>query len=113
MPKKRQNKKSSAPEAIGIAMLSIGSALGIWHAFNSSPTVVSELGPTHQHVARNGMILSLLGIFALAGGTALVYEKKGYPAAIVTAGVGIAMYSWYNWILEVGSNKSVESTQIM
>ena len=81
---------------IGLALLGISSAFGIWSALNTSPVGTVQFATSNPTVAYQGMNWGLGVILALSAGVGLYYGKKGAIAALTTAGTGVWMWIWYD-----------------
>lgn len=85
---------------LGVALLGIGTAFGIWSATNTSPVGTVEFGKTRPDIAYAGMLAGagLIGLTSL--GIALYYGRPGYPAAAATGLTGIGLFAWYHHLLQ-------------
>ena len=88
---------------IGIALLGITGAFGVWSAMNTSPVGTVQFGKDNPKVAYQGMNLGLAVIGAMAGGIALHYGKSGIPAALATGLTGAGLWVWYHHMLRKGT----------
>lgn len=85
---------------IGLALLGISSAFGIWSALNTSPVGTVQFAINNPRVAYQGMDWGLGVILALSAGVGLYYGKKGAIAAVTTAATGIGMWMWYDRLIK-------------
>ena len=93
---------------IGLALLGISSAFGIWSALNTSPVGTVQFAINNPKVAYQGMNWGLGVILALSAGVALYYGKKGAIAAGTTAATGVGMWMWYDRLIK--ENAIIESS---
>lgn len=92
---------------IGLLILGITGAFGIWSSLQTSPTglfkfVAKDEDKQTEKVARDAMKIALAIIILLAIGILLVYKKDGRAAAIGTVAAGILLYAYYYWLLGEG-----------
>lgn len=90
-------------EDIGLILLGVGSAFGVWSAMNTSPVGTVEFGQTNPGIAQQGMTAGLVVILGLAAGIFSLYGKKGTIAAAATGITGVALYAWYAQLLASGA----------
>lgn len=91
MPNKKQD--------IGLVLLGVGSSFGVWSALNTSPVGMVQFGNTNPEVAWQGMGLGLATIVGMAAGIWLVYGEKGKTAAIATGATGVALFTYYAYLI--------------
>jgi hypothetical protein len=87
-------------EEVGLTLLGVGAAFGIWSATNTSPVGTVEFATSRPEVAKAGMVVGLCAIGAVAGGIGLVYRKKGTVAAVATGLTGVALFLWYRYLIQ-------------
>ena len=87
-------------EDVGLALLSISSAFGIWSAMNTSPVGMVSFAASNPKVAYAGMNTGLAMILAISAGLALLYGKHGYIAAGTSAATGVGLWVWYDHLLK-------------
>jgi hypothetical protein len=85
---------------IGIALLGITSAFGIWSAMNTSPVGMVKFAVDRPDVTYRGMNIGLLLILALSAGIGLYYKRQGAAAAITTAATGAGLWLWYDHLIK-------------
>jgi hypothetical protein len=85
---------------VGLALLGISSAFGIWSALNTSPVGTVQFAVSNPKVAYQGMNWGLGVILALSAGVGLYYGQKGAIAAITTAATGVGMWVWYDNLIK-------------
>jgi len=87
-------------EEIGIGLLGMTSAWGIWSATNSSPFTVLKFGTNGDYdKLKLGMNVGLAAILATAVGIKLLYKEKGSIPAIATGATGIGLWLWYHYLI--------------
>jgi len=85
---------------IGIALLGVTSAFGIWSAMNTSPVGVVAFAADHPGITYRGMNVGLVLIGILSAGIALYYKQKGTAAAAATAATGVGLWLWYDHLIK-------------
>jgi hypothetical protein len=87
---------------VGLALIGIGSAFGIFGSMNISPLDVANFAgdPVKLNMMYTGMGISLAIILASAAGIAMYYKKRGYAAAAFTASTGLFMWAWYDKMIK-------------
>lgn len=85
---------------IGIALLGVTSAFGIWSAMNTSPVGMVTFAVERPEVTYRGMNVGLVLIGILSAGIALYYKRKGMAAAISTAATGVGLWLWYDHLIK-------------
>jgi hypothetical protein len=85
---------------LGILLLGVTGAFGVWSATNTSPVGTVQFGKTRPDVAYSGMNVGLGLIEAMALGIALHYGKDGLPAAVATAATGGVLWLWYHHLIQ-------------
>ncbi len=93
------------PEAIGLGLLGVGTAFGIWSSMQTSPAglykfVVLEGNEEVERTAREAMNLGAIAIIAVAGGLLIVFGAEAVPAAVLAMLTGGFLYRYYEGILE-------------
>lgn len=94
--------RTNGKQDIGLALLGVGSAFGIFSSLNTSPVGLVSFGidPEKINVTYSGLNMSLAIILMSAAGIGLYYKQKGYAAAAVTAITGIGMWVWYDHLIK-------------
>lgn len=90
-------------EEIGLALLGVSSALGVWSSLNTSPLGTVSFSQNNPEVAFTSMNLSLVVILGLGAGISMLYGEKGLAPGIATAVTGVGLYLWYLTLLQ-GNN---------
>lgn len=93
---------------IGLLILGVTGAFGIWSSLQTSPTglfkfVAKDKDEQTERVARDAMKIALALIILMAAGLLLVYKRAGLAAAIGTIISGIGLYIYYDWLLKEGT----------
>jgi hypothetical protein len=85
---------------LGILLLGVTGAFGVWSATNTSPVGTVQFGKTRPDIAYQGMNVgaALIGLMSL--GIALHYGREGYPAAAATGLTGAALWLWYHHMIQ-------------
>lgn len=101
------NGKRRAKMDIGLLILGVTGAFGIWSSLQTSPTglwkfVAKDKDSQTERVARDAMVLALGLIGAMSAGLYLVYGRRGVAASIGTMASGIGLYAYYDWLLKQG-----------
>jgi hypothetical protein len=97
--------RTNGKQDVGLALLGVGSAFGIFSSLNTSPVGLVSFGtdPEKLSVTYAGLNTSLVIILASAAGIGLYYKEKGYAAAAATAATGIGMWLWYDHLIKTHS----------
>ena len=66
---------------------------------NTSPVGTVEFGVSNPEIMWQGMGVGLATILAMALGIGLLYGKKGQIAAWTTGLTGVALFSWYAYLV--------------
>jgi hypothetical protein len=85
---------------LGILLLGVTGAFGVWSATNTSPVGTVQFGKTRPDIAYSGMNVGLALIEAMALGIGLHYKKEGLPAALATGATGAVLWLWYHHLIQ-------------
>jgi len=86
-------------EDIGLILLGVTGAFGVWSALNTSPVGTVTFGRDNFEVAHTSMLIGAGVIGTLALGIYALYGEKGKIAAVATGLTGVGLYLWYRQLL--------------
>jgi len=88
-----------AKEEIGLILLGVTGAFGVWSALNTSPIGTVAFGKDNPEIAHTSMLIGAGVIGLLATGIYALYGEKGKIAAAATGITGVGLYLWYRQLL--------------